>query len=250
MRTKVVQPGVGRQPIENQIFGCARQHGLPPMGQIAQPRGPVDGRADVVALVTQLHHPGMHADAQPESGPAVPSATPGRTPPRCWLRVNATTKLSPSPCSTRPHTMMGGDDLTHRAIDRAARWRPSSPPVGSATAASSPRRRPAATSPFPSEARSHPGRSSSKPCPARGSVPLMLSRHAATRYRKHQRNRVGARPAERTYDTSPRRFTRPDRTDDLAPAASDSRLVPIRGSHHDHPYQPLQRPRRHRQQRS
>jgi hypothetical protein len=32
MRSKVGQPGVGWQPVENQIFGDARQHGLPAVG--------------------------------------------------------------------------------------------------------------------------------------------------------------------------------------------------------------------------
>ena len=84
MRTKVGQPGVGRQPVENQIFGDARQHGLPAVGQIAQACGPVDGRTDVVALVAQLHLTGMHADAQPDRGQRRPLQLPGRTPPRCW----------------------------------------------------------------------------------------------------------------------------------------------------------------------
>jgi hypothetical protein len=36
--------------------------------KVAQPRRPVDGRADVVALVTQLHLTRVHADAQPDRG--------------------------------------------------------------------------------------------------------------------------------------------------------------------------------------
>ena len=68
MRTKVGQPRVGRQPVDNQISGGARQHGLAAVRQIAQVCGPVDGRTDVVALVAQPHLPGMHADTQPDRG--------------------------------------------------------------------------------------------------------------------------------------------------------------------------------------
>src|SRR5215207_6649423 len=116
MRTEVGQPGVGREPIENQIFGRARQHGLPAVGQIAQACGPVDGRADVVALVTQLHLPGMHANAQPDRSE------------RCPLQLQRARHRVAGPGERdheaiafalfdRPQTVMGGDELAHRPIE-------------------------------------------------------------------------------------------------------------------------------------
>ncbi len=36
------------------------------MPKISQPRGPVDRRTRVVALIAQLYLAGMHADAQPD----------------------------------------------------------------------------------------------------------------------------------------------------------------------------------------
>ncbi len=63
MGSQVGQPGIVGQPVGHQLLGRTRQHGLATMRQIAQPCGPVDGRADVVALVAQLHLTGVHTDA-------------------------------------------------------------------------------------------------------------------------------------------------------------------------------------------
>ncbi|CKP18552.1 Uncharacterised protein [Mycobacterium tuberculosis] len=49
--TEVVQPRVLGQQVSNQIAGSSRQHGLAPVGQLAQPGGAVDGRPYAVALV-------------------------------------------------------------------------------------------------------------------------------------------------------------------------------------------------------
>ncbi len=38
------------------------------MAQIAQPRGPIDRRAGVIALIAHLDFAGMHPDAQPDRG--------------------------------------------------------------------------------------------------------------------------------------------------------------------------------------
>ena len=116
MRTKIGQPGVARQPVENQILGSAREHRLPAVGQIAQTCGPIDGRADAVALVTQLHFAGMHADTQPDRRQ------------RCALQLQRTRhriagtrerdyKAIALALFDRAHAVMGGDDLTHRAIE-------------------------------------------------------------------------------------------------------------------------------------
>ena len=65
---QIGQPGIGRQTVDDHVLGRAGQHRLPAVRQIAQPRGPIDGRTDVVALVAQLDLTGMDADAQPDRG--------------------------------------------------------------------------------------------------------------------------------------------------------------------------------------
>ena len=151
MGAQIGQPGVVRQPVGDQLLGRAGQHGLAAVRQIAQPGGPVDGRTDVVALVAQLHLPGVHADAQPNRRQRLPAANPGRTPPRRWH--GRTPRRSCRPRPVRPDAPRRGRRAGRPERCRGVRRRPSSRPVGSATAASSPRRRPAATSPFRWEAR-------------------------------------------------------------------------------------------------
>ncbi len=60
---EISQPGVRRQRVEDQFFSGSREDRLSTVGEIADPPCPVDGRADVVALVAQEHFPGVHADA-------------------------------------------------------------------------------------------------------------------------------------------------------------------------------------------
>jgi len=48
--TKIDQPHVGREPVDDQIVGRARQHGLPAVRQITQPCRPIDRRTDVIAV--------------------------------------------------------------------------------------------------------------------------------------------------------------------------------------------------------
>ena len=158
-RAQIGQPRIGRQPVDDQVVRRARQHGLAAVRQIAQPCGPVDRRADVVAFVAQLHLAGVHADAQPDRRQRCPLQLPARTPPRRWRGRTPPRNCRPRPA--RPAAPRHGRRRCRTPRDPAARPRPSSPRAGSPTAASSPRRRPAATSPFRSAARSRPGRSSS-----------------------------------------------------------------------------------------
>ena len=65
---QIGQPRVGRQRVNGQRLGHTRQHRLAAMGQIAQPRGPVDRGTDVIALIAQLHLAGVHADPQANRG--------------------------------------------------------------------------------------------------------------------------------------------------------------------------------------
>ena len=90
-----------RQPIQDNRLGDPRQHRLPPMRQIAQPRGPIDRRARVVGLATQLDLPGVHPDPDPDRGQRAPVCRGNqRKPAASDARANAATKLSPSPCSS------------------------------------------------------------------------------------------------------------------------------------------------------
>ena len=100
------QPGVGRKRVEHQVHSRARQHGLAAVRQVAQPCGAVDRRTDVVALVTQLHLPGMHADAQPDRGQRCPLQLQGTR-----HRVAGTRERDHEAITlalfNRPHTVMG-----------------------------------------------------------------------------------------------------------------------------------------------
>ena len=146
--------------IDDQILSRARQHGLATVGQIAQPRGAVDRRTDVIAFVAQLHLAGVHADAQPDRGQRRPLQLQRSTPPRRLARANATTKLSPSPCSTG-RTPPWAATRSGSALIQPRERRGHLARAGSPTAASNPRRQPTAASPCPSaEARSRPTRSS------------------------------------------------------------------------------------------
>ena len=206
-------------------LGRARQHGLAAVGQIAQPRGAVDRRADVVALVAQLHLAGVHADAQPDRRQRRPLQLQ-----RARHRVGWRGRTRPRSCRprpARPGAPRHGRRRRRPACDRAARRRPSSPRAGSPTAASSPRRRPAATSPFRSASSLTPRSLQFSGASARSFA--HASQHAATRAAKHQRKRVDSRRvAMRMYDPSRSRIYAfwPMV---LRRTTSDSRIVPTGG---------------------
>jgi hypothetical protein len=64
MGAEVVERDVGRKLFDDKRFRRTRQHGLAAVREVAQPRGAVDRRSDVVRLVAQVHITGVHADAQ------------------------------------------------------------------------------------------------------------------------------------------------------------------------------------------
>ena len=107
---EIGQPRVGRKRIDNQILGGAREHRLAAVGEIAQPRRPVDRRADVITLIAQLHLSGMHTDAQPDRGQRRPlqlqcaRSRLGRAGERDHKAV-ALTLLD------RPHPAVGGEQV-------------------------------------------------------------------------------------------------------------------------------------------
>ena len=156
---QIGQPGFGRESVDDQIAGRARQDRLAAVGQVAQPCGAVDRRADVVAFVAQLHLAGVHADAQPDRGQRRSLQLQ-----RTRHRVGGTSERHHEAVAftllDRPHPVVGGDQVGQRAVEPRDRSRHFAR-AGSPIAGSSPRHRRAAASPFPSEARSHPGRSSS-----------------------------------------------------------------------------------------
>jgi hypothetical protein len=63
---EIGQPCIDGELVLNELFGHTRQHGLAAVRQVAQPRGLVDRRARVVALVAQTDVAGVHPDAQPD----------------------------------------------------------------------------------------------------------------------------------------------------------------------------------------
>ena len=122
MGAKIGQPGACREPVDDHVLGRARQHGLPAMGQIAQPRGAVDGRAGVVVLIAQLHLPGMHPDAQPDRCQRCPLQLQ-----RARHRVAGARERDHEAIALalfdRPHTVMVRDDVAHRTIQSPDRGR-------------------------------------------------------------------------------------------------------------------------------
>ena len=71
----------------------------PPCGQIAQPAGPVDRRPDVVSFVAQLDVAGVEGDAQPDREQRGQLQVERAQATASLARLNAITKLSPSPWS-------------------------------------------------------------------------------------------------------------------------------------------------------
>jgi hypothetical protein len=64
VRAEIKQGRPVLEAVHDQIVRRLRQQRLAAMSEIAQPRTPVDGRPDVVALVTQLHVAGVQRDPQ------------------------------------------------------------------------------------------------------------------------------------------------------------------------------------------
>ena len=62
---EIGQPHIVGQRVDNEVIGCARQHGLAAVGQVAQSGRAIDGRADVVALIPQPYLASVDPDAQP-----------------------------------------------------------------------------------------------------------------------------------------------------------------------------------------
>ncbi len=63
---QVGEPRIVGQEVGNQITCGSRQHRLAAMGELTQPGGPVDRRADVITLIAQSHLTGVHANTQPD----------------------------------------------------------------------------------------------------------------------------------------------------------------------------------------
>ena len=166
-RTRKVTQRMGAEVVERDVVGKliddkrlrrARQHGLAAVREVAQPRGAIDRRSDVVSLAAQMYVAGVHADAQLD---------------RCQRRslqcecaangVGGTGERDDEAVALAlfdgPYPAMSSDRLGQGLIE-AFRLRTSWPRAASPTGASNLRRRRAATSRFPSEARSYPGSSS------------------------------------------------------------------------------------------
>src|ERR1700709_593220 len=115
MAAEVGQPGVGRQPVDDQLLRRPGHHRLPAVGQIAQPRSAVDGRARVVAFVAQLYLPGMYADSQPD-GRQRPPLQLERTLNRVTGARERQHEAVALALLDRPHPAMDGDEIIYRTI--------------------------------------------------------------------------------------------------------------------------------------
>ena len=119
---QIGQPHIGGQCVRDHVLGRPRQHRLPTMSQIAQPRRPVDRRTDVIALIAQLHLTGMHADPQADRRQ------------RRALQLQRTRHRVSGPRERhhetvalallhRPHPAIGGEQIRQRLIQPRERRR-------------------------------------------------------------------------------------------------------------------------------
>ena len=110
MGAEVGQRDVGRELVDDKRFRRTREHRLAAVGEIAQPRGAVDRRADVVALVAQLHVAGVHADAQLDRRQRCPLQVQGTS-----HRVGGAGERDDEAVALAlldgPHTVVGGDRI-------------------------------------------------------------------------------------------------------------------------------------------
>jgi hypothetical protein len=117
---QIGQPHPGREPVDHQRLGRTRQHRLPAMGQITQPRAPVDGRTRVAAIIAQLHLAGMHRDAQPDRGQRCPLQLQ-----RARHRVGGAGERGHETVALAllhwAHPAMGGDDIGHDVLEACDR---------------------------------------------------------------------------------------------------------------------------------
>jgi hypothetical protein len=62
LRSKIPEADPFRQMVNNEVGGGLRAHNLATVCGVSQTGATVDGRADVFALVPELHLPGVQAD--------------------------------------------------------------------------------------------------------------------------------------------------------------------------------------------
>ena len=98
---QIGQPRLVGKLVFDHLLGCGRNDGLAAVCQVAQPRGLVDRRARVVALVAQLHVAGVNPDTKLDRGEIGPLQAPARISPR---RRRARTRRR----SCRPHPARPG----------------------------------------------------------------------------------------------------------------------------------------------
>jgi len=112
---QIGQPHIGGQRIRHQGLSYTRQHRLTAMRQIAQPRRLVDRRADVVALVAQLHLAGVHPDPQADRRERRPLQLQ-RTRHRVGGPRERHHETVALPLLHRAHTAIGGQQRRQRLI--------------------------------------------------------------------------------------------------------------------------------------
>ncbi len=117
---QIRQPNTVGQPIHHQRFGHPRQHRLTAMRQIAQPRGPIDRRARIVGLVTQLDLAGVHPNPDPDRGQRRPLQCQ-----RTSNRVRCTGERGHEAVALalfqRAHPAVSGERCVHRLVEQRQR---------------------------------------------------------------------------------------------------------------------------------
>ena len=113
---QVGQRDVGRELVDDKRFRRAGEHRLAAVGEVAQPRGAVDRRADVVAFVAQMHVAGVHADSQLDRCQRGPLQLQ-----RAGHRVGGAGERDDEAVALAlldgPDTVMGGDDVGQCLIE-------------------------------------------------------------------------------------------------------------------------------------
>ena len=116
MGAEVDQRDVLRELVDDKRFRRTREHRLAAVGEVAQPRGAVDRRADVVAFVAQLDVAGVHADAQLDRCQRRPLQLQ-----RAGHRVGGAGERDDEAVALalldRSHTVVGGDRVGQRLVE-------------------------------------------------------------------------------------------------------------------------------------
>jgi hypothetical protein len=110
------QPGAGRQMVGNDLLSCAGENGLAAVRQVAQACGPIDGRPEVIAFVTQLDLACVQTDPQPDRRQGCQLQVEGARD-RVTTTIERDDEAVAFALLNRPHTTMRSNDLGECAVE-------------------------------------------------------------------------------------------------------------------------------------